>query len=779
MCGDGILTASNDTRNGANSSEPDVWLPVRETDAPSWEDADSAEVSSLPSPVFAGQSVGRLRMLGFHGAYVTERVSAYVVRCWTEEREHGMAFLLSPIVFGAGCIVYFSLTREPLTGAFGLLAMVLLVLVMLFGRESRLWLPLVLASVFSAGAMSAQWRTHATSTTMLSRTVIATVSGPIIAMEIRADRSARYLLDLSAKNAIFEARNVASPPERVRITARTAVDGARIGDRISGKARLGPPPGPTFPGAYDFSFQAWFQGIGGSGFFLGTPKLRARRGDLAGLAEHAADVRNRMSTLIRTAVPGEGGALAAALIVGDRSGISTDTAEALRQSGLAHILAISGLHMALVAVTVMGGLRLIFAAIPSLALNYPTKKWAALGALLATAGYLMISGASVSTQRAFVMISIMLVALIIDRRALTMRNVALAALVVMLISPHAVLTPGFQMSFAAVAALVATYETLSRRRRKKGHGEKAPRSGLSKIIIWFGGLALTSLVAGLATGLFAAYHFQRIAPLGLVANLLAMPIVSLAVMPTALIGVVFMPFGLEGLPLILMGEAIAAVTAVARWVSGFNAGGEVGAMPAATLVCGVIALLIATVFRTGLRWIAIVPLAASIAFVSNRPEPTMLVHEQGRQVAVFDEGKMFLLRPRSDGFTTTIWQRAFAPGLSSIGQKSSAEQKFSCDTYGCAARIDGRWIVHLTNTSRLNEDCRIADAIITPYRLENACSDLPESARPLIIEGNRLQRHGAHAVEWNSRKSKLSIATAYGTNARPWTRHRIFSDSGG
>ena len=268
---------------------------------------------------------------------------------------------------------------------------------------------------------------------------------------------------------------------------------------------------------------------------------------------------------IVTALPTETGDVAVALITGNRTRISSQTQASLRNSGLAHILAISGLHMALVTLTVVWLVRGLFSLFPVIVLRYPVKKWAICTGFVAASLYLGLSGAAVATQRAWIMISVMLLAALMDRRAITMRSVAISAILILIINPQSLLSPGFQMSFAAVASLVAGYEVLNRRRRWKSERNAAggSRHWFPQAFVtlgkYFGGIAITSLIAGTATGLFAAWHFHQIATLGLVGNLLAMPIVALVVMPFALFSMLLMPYGFEALALQPMSLAIEQV----------------------------------------------------------------------------------------------------------------------------------------------------------------------------------------------------------------------------
>ena len=285
----------------------------------------------------------------------------------------------------------------------------------------------------------------------------------------------------------------------------------------------------------------------------------------------------RSTARIRAAVPGDAGAIASALITGKRDAISAPVNDAMYVSSLAHVLSISGYHMALVAGVVFFVVRALLALSPALALRHAIKKWAALAALIAAFLYLLLSGAEVATQRAFIMTAIVLVAVMVDRSALTLRNLALAALGVMLLAPEAVVHPSFQMSFAATLALIAAYE-----RGLPWTTAGADTSLGARVALWGGreivALILASLVAGLATTPYAAFHFHRVAPYGVLANLLAMPIVSVWVMPSGLLALVALPFGFDAPLWRLMGLGIDWMVAVALFVASLP--GAVGRMAA-------------------------------------------------------------------------------------------------------------------------------------------------------------------------------------------------------
>ncbi|MEN0041818.1 MAG: ComEC/Rec2 family competence protein [Pseudomonadota bacterium] len=651
------------------------------------------------------------------------------------EADRGAAFLWAPVCLAAGIVMYFHLPREPWAWAFEALAVGLAVLAFASRNRPLLHVAMLAFSLIAGGAGLARLHSTANDTQMLDRVRIVTVSGEVRRREMRADGSVRYRLAVTSG----ELARADGLPRIFRITARAGGPSAPVGSRMKGLARLSAPSGPAYPGGYDFSFPAWFDGLSGSGFFLGAPEAMPPTQAASGIEA----ARDRLASLIRESVPGEGGGIAAALIVGDRSGITEETTEALRQSGLAHILAISGLHMALVALTAMGGLRLLFASFPHIALRYPVKKWAAAGGLAAATIYLALSGMAVSTQRAWIMMVIMLGAVILDRRALTMRNVALAALVVMVISPEAILSAGFQMSFAAVAALVAVYEGISRQTAMAVRGRKGGFASATGRILKrdVGGLALTSLVAGLATSIFAAYHFQRLAPLGLLANLAAMPVVSVAVMPLALLSMLSLPFGLHDWPLAAMAWSTEWVVTVAHFVSAMGPTGETGRIPASAFLCATVGLLVMTLARSRLELCGLLFFLPALLFMQTVKTPDILISEDGRQIALFNkDGSPVLLRERGNRFVTDIWTTAYRAKETTEGQP--AGDGFTCDADGCSTIVKGLRIVHLKTSANLLEDCEIADILVAEFRLSDACQHLSPQERPRIFDGSDLQAKG-------------------------------------
>ncbi len=456
-------------------------------------------------------------------------------------------FVWRAAAFGAGIVAYFGLRTEPsLTVAVGITA-ASLIAGGLGLRTRNIALRFLCASIAAAGVGLgvAKLRTKSvTAPVILTDNAPVDIEGRIESVELRASNRARIVLAPSKIEGMEEI------PRRVRLTlmGAKAVAAAEPGAAVSALAMLRPPPEPAMPAGYDFARWAYFQGIGGVGFTYGAPKLLEAPPPADWLSRFGASVsrlRLAMTARVEKAVPGQDGTIAAALITGTRAAIPEDDTEAYRDSGLAHVLSISGLHLALAGLGVFLAIRALLALSPTLALTQPIKKWTAVAAILAAGFYLLISGAASPAVRSYLMLAAMLVSVLADRPALSMRAVAMAALAILFFHPEDIVNPGFQMSFAAVIGLIALAEWVTSRPRN----EEPRRSGTARLLRWsVRALAMvlaTSLVATLATTPFAIYHFDRAASYSLLANLLAEPVVAFLIMPSAAIAVVLMPFGLE------------------------------------------------------------------------------------------------------------------------------------------------------------------------------------------------------------------------------------------
>jgi competence protein ComEC len=595
-------------------------------------------------------------------------------RVWIAEGRRAILWL--PVVMGAGIWLYFELDREPdpLWCALTLAP----VAVMASGMARRAGLAAVVLALalaaFGAGFSLASLAAHRAQAPMLAGPVEETIEGRVRALSKAASGAPRVLLD----QVVIYGLDPRETPERVRVTLLAAERGnaPRPGARIRVFARLLPPGEPVEPGAFDFRFRAYFESLGAVGYARGAA-LELGKAAPSGLWDRAslwlAEQRARLSDGLARALPGRQGAFAAAIIVGDRSGIDQEDAEALRVSSLAHLLAISGLHMGLLTGLVFAAVRLLLAAVPGGAVGgVPAKKTAAVVALLAGLGYLMLSGATVATQRAFVMMAVAFTAVLLDRPAITLRGLALAAAVVLAVRPVSLMDVGFQMSFAATAALVAGYEEVRRRRQARyaaGDGPKRGRRGrvLRVAGLYLAGLVFTSVIAGGATAPYSAYHFNRVAPYGLPANLAAVPAMGLMIAPSAIAAGVLAPVGLEGPPLRLMGAGIEWVLTAAHGIAELpGAVRPVPVAPSPILPLITLGGLWLFLWRGPWRLAGLAGMAAALALWAGAPDqrPEVLIAPGGRLVGVLGPEGRVLDHQRAQSFAADTWLRRDGDGAS-------------------------------------------------------------------------------------------------------------------
>ncbi|MCF4164612.1 ComEC/Rec2 family competence protein [Zavarzinia compransoris] len=424
------------------------------------------------------------------------------------------------------------------------------------------------------------------------------------------------------------------------------------GGRAAVSAILLPPPGPALPGAPDHGRTLWFEGIGAVGYAVKPPRALAPAPDGGGLAIW----RQRIAARVERAVGGAEGAVAAALLVGIRGAVPEEVEERWRAAGISHILSISGLHIGLAAGIVLFGLRFPMALVPALSLRLPAKKWAAAAALLAAGGYTLVAGMDVPALRSFVMTAVVLLAVMTDRLAITMRLVAIAAVAVLLLRPESLVSPGFGMSFASVTGLVAGYEVL----RAPFGRWRAAGGPVSRLALVVAGILISSVIATIATAPFAIAHFGRLSVYGLLANLVAVPATAFAIMPLLVLGAIAMPFGLEALPFHLLGRVIGFVDGIAAAIADMP--GAVLAIPAmgqGPLVCFVLGGLWLCLWRRPIRFVA-APLFLALGFglwwAETASPPRLLIHEEGRAVAAFDGGRLVVLPPAGPGFVVDQWR---------------------------------------------------------------------------------------------------------------------------
>jgi len=637
------------------------------------------------------------------------------------------------------------------------------VLAWCFRRHGLALLLCLVAGCAAAGFAAAQIRTATVAAPLIEKTLKGRlVTGEVVALEPRGKGRRVLLQDLEIAGLAADAT-----PARVRLSL-VGDNGRdlRPGDRVTLRAELRPPPGPVAPGAFDFGRRAFFQRIGGFGFAFGGPTL-LQTGAQNGFALWLTDLRQSIAARVRAALPGDRGAIAAALMVGERGAISEAALEAMRDAGLAHLLAISGLHMGLAAGWLFLLVRGFLALIPRIALYHPIKKWAALAAAAGALLYLGLAGAPIPTIRAFIMVATVLTAVLLDRRALSLRLVAWAALLVLLILPESLVSVSFQLSFAAVVALIAAYERLAFR----GWSWAAEAAWPARIGLYIGSVAVTSLIASLATAPFAAYHFNRLVLYGVLANLLAVPLTAFWIMPWALVAFLLMPFGLEDLALVPMGWGIDGLLIVAAEVASWpGAFWAIKAMPLSALLAFTLGGLWLTIWQRPWRFAGLAGFAVAILLCAFSRPPDIWVNDDGRLYGIGGgDGRLYLSSRRVGRFEAGIWQRRAAVESQAAfpAEGSALAGRLRCDALGCLYRHAGQIVAFAIDPRGLWEDCAAATALISREPVHRR--DCPEPA--VLIDRFDLWRNGATSLTLNP--AGVTVRTAREERGeRPWVLQR-------
>ena len=667
-----------------------------------------------------------------------------------------------PVGLGAGIGIYFGLPFEPSAVAAIIVAVIAIGTALATARIRSVPLRagLALMAAIALGFSLAKLREES-----VAAPVLAARLGPIsfegrVAMVEPHGKAMRVLIDAPHSRAVPPG----AMPARLRVSFRSGAESLVPGDRIHAMAVLMPPPGPASPGAYDFSRTAFFRRIGAVGYAYGRPERigpHPQPGFFSPLALSVEHLRWRMTMRLHQALPGSDGAIASALITGERGGISETDEQALRDAGLAHVLAIAGLHMALVGLGLFWIVRAGLAAIPALALAYPIKKWAAGAALVGALFYLVVSGAAPPTIRAFTMLAMMLTAILVDRPALSMRAVALASVIILVVEPESLVEPGFQMSFAAVVGLIAVAEWEQARAARRIALGPVMFAGVRRYVR---GIATTSFVGSIATVPYAIYHFDRATHYAVLGNLLAMPIMGFVVMPAAAVSVVAMPFGLDVWPLRAMGWGIEAMLAVGRWVS--HLPGAVTVMPAwpvSALVLMSFGGLWCAIWRRGWRWLGLLPIACGIALALSAPLPDILVGRDAETIAVRGrDGVLRLLPSYRDGWTANEWLKRDGDEHVAAAAVAARRDGVSCDASGCIAHLKaGRILAAPLRADALGEDCQAADIVISAVPIASPCI-----GPRLVLDRSAIDRSGGYALALSPALAVASVNDARG--ARPW-----------
>jgi competence protein ComEC len=674
-------------------------------------------------------------------------------------------FLWIPVIFGLGIIFYFLPMREPpYWPAFIVLVISIPGIFIGYYRQFDyvryfiLFCTCVAMSVMSLGFVTAKYSTARDGTNILKKSMrITQVVGTVESVDnLGVKGGSRVVL----RDLVIEKVPPEETPQKIRLRFKKD-EGLKAGQKISTLAKIDPTSPPVLPGTYDFQRHLFYQGIGGVGFAY-KPATIIEENQKSAIQMAFAHMRNTISERVEAQSGVATAGIMTALITGQRGAIADEDNEAMRASGLYHLLSISGTHVSLVAACLFFFSRLFMAAIPWLALHWPIKKIAAVIALSGAGFYTLLAGADVPAQRALMMTGLVLIAIMLDRSPFSLRLIAFAALMVMITAPYSLIGVSFQMSFAAVAGMICFFDhyqpIFTRLRSHAGFIRKA--------LLYMGGLIITSIIAGAMTGLFSLYHFQQFSVYGVLSNMLAVPLTGVVIMPFAILSLILMPLGWEGFALDIMEWGTVWMLAIAHWTAGLKGAViHVAQWPVSTFIClcvGLTVFLLWAGWRVKILAFSIIAFGLTIAPFAERP--TIMVSDGGDLIGVYDnQDVLYLSSARKQKFVAQNWMRLSGKE----GQKAHTfkhdDFPFLCDDHGCRSVIEGQKISLAFSNLGVREDCAWADVLISQIPVKKC----PSAKTTLDLFDFKYD--GAHAVYIGKDNVRVrSVAQERGE--RPWVR---------
>jgi competence protein ComEC len=691
------------------------------------------------------------------------RLVAGIVKALAGESDRRILWL--PVFFGTGIALYFALTFEPVgwagLGATGAaIALVSLLWRHPAGREAA-----IAFAFAAAGFVAIQEAQRSQGAPILQRRLgPVAVTGRVVDIDA-LDHGWRIVVMPDPLPGLAASER----PRHLRLHIPATSDPLRPGDRISLKAMLYPVPAQIMPGGRDMQRELYFAGIGAVGYSYGGARRLASAAEepsAGGWREWVLRLRTEMTERIHAVLPGAAGGVASAVITGKRGTMPDEVKQAFRDSGLSHLLAIAGLHLGLVGGFVFFAVRGGLALIPFLALRYPIKKIAALATLAVLFCYLIISGAAIPTERAFVMNGIIFAAILLDRLRLSMRICALAALVVLTLDPASLVGVSFQMSFGAVVALVAVYETWGTRLAQAFHRS----SFVHKALGYCGAVAVTTVVATFGTEPFAIYHFHHLVLYSPLANVIAVPISAMWTLPWGVVACLLMPFGLEHLALIPMGWGIDLTIHVAQSVAALP--GNVWTMPRLPTV-GVVLVALGgcwlCLWQGRWRLWGTAGIVIGLATMLFTRPPDIVLADFGRFLAVRAADGDYLVAPTAEKISASFLASETGARLLPWPEKGEGgTAALDCGAEGrCAYTANGRRVALVTGDSGLPVLCYTVDAIVAQVPAGFRCK-----AQIPVVDRIDSWREGAIALWLDPGGIRVESANA-SRGDRPWVPHPV------
>ena len=680
----------------------------------------------------------------------------WLLRVW--EQETARIAIWSPVLLVGGIWTYFSLAKEPPL-LLGILLTIAITYVMLFQRHNK---SLLIPALLALGFVAAQWRTQWVATPLIGRfTPAVQLEGHIVDAERRGPSRQKLVVAVTKAEGLLPEET----PLRMLLQVNAKSSLPRVGDKIRVKADVAPLPRPSMAGAFDYGKQLYFQSIGAAARTKEIPQIveddatpwayTLRRGF------HA--LRNLIGSKVRAAMPGPIGAFADALITGERTAIPRAMVNSLQTSGLFHILSISGLHMSLVAGGAFWVVRALLALFPLLALRYPIKKWAAAFATLIGFAYMLLADGGAATERSFIMIAVVFFAVMVDRPALSLHNLAVAAVLILLTAPEQAMAASFQMSFMAVMGLAgffAWWQQVVPHEAARMNGSRTQRI-LRKVFRVVIASLVTSIIAGALSSIPAAHHFGRLAPYSVVANALALPVVGIIVMPMAMLSVLLMPIGLETLPLKAMELGLQLVMLISDWVASWPQAGtqlpRLSALSAALLALAVATICLAI---SRLRLIAVPLLCAAAVSIWLVNRPDILIDERAGNVAISTSLGLVPAEGTRSTFSAGRWLDEYGDALSA--KKAALRPGWNCSVGICTASLGNTLITFQKEEGNALRPCPKTEILIASYPLRFRCK-----GRLLTIDRFDVWKNGAHAI-WVSNDKAVMRTVRQSQGERPW-----------
>jgi competence protein ComEC len=673
-------------------------------------------------------------------------------------------WLWLPVLVGLGISVYFSLSFEPFFPLTLFVFVALLALCWVVQRRGRghslAFLACAALSIAMSGFVAAQLRTIAVAAPRLDRSLgPVSVAGEVVNVEAMP-RGGRLTIARPAISGLTPRQT----PERVRVRyqGRSALpDG---GEHIRFTALLQPPAEPGAPGAFDFQRHAYFQQIGAVGTVLGDIERmpRPRDGALPSLSALVLTLRLNAADTIHRTLDSRSGPIVAALLIGQTTRIPQDVFQAVRDSGLAHLLSISGLHIGMAFAFFYLSLRKGLALLPYVALRVDIKKMSAAIALLGCFFYMLLAGAPIPTIRSFIMIAVVTLAIFLDRQPVSIFTLAWAALFILLLWPEALLGPSFQMSFAAMVALVAFHEQATYRSpwlKDKGI--------LLKPAIYVWGIVITTVLANIATAPYVVYHFNRLPIFGVVANMLAIPLTGFWIMPWGVLALLAMPFGLAAVPLRAMDAGASLIVSIAE---------QIASWPGAVLALATPPLWAVASFALGGLWLCLwqrrwrlagIPLLlAGLVGVTQGVPADIFIDAQGRLMAVrLSSGALAFSKPPLKRREEGLWQQRSSAGAGGLVWPKHGTLdggRLACDPLGCTLRGRAQTVALSRSVWSLRDDCRFADAVVSFQGVDDQCA-----RQRHVIDEWTIQDRGAHTITLSDTALDIE-STGRHVRHRPW-----------